>query len=74
MAMRNLGGIVIGGLWLLLLLAYTAPFWLPGFISWDFAVSVHLPGGRSMAAVLLAVMLLLPPFVLGIVTWRWLAR
>jgi len=72
--MRHAGGAVLGILWALLLLAYSAPLWKPGAVSWDFAVSVHPPLQLWMVGALAAVLLALPPFALGLVTWRWVRR
>jgi len=75
--MRNVGSFVLGVLWILLLLAYlayTAPRWMPGYVSWDFAVSVRGPGPDWLPAALIIFVLLLPPLVLGFITWMWFTR
>ena len=72
--MRNAGGIVLGGLWILLLAVYTAPFWMRGLVSWDFAVSVDPPSHTWVFIALAAILLLMPPLLLGIATWRWIGR
>lgn len=69
--MQNAGGMVLGALWILLLAVYTAPFWY-GVVSWDFAVSVQPPVRLWMVVALAVDVLLLPPLLLGIATWRWL--
>ncbi len=69
---RRLQGVVLCVLWILLCVAYSAPLWLPGFVSLDFAVSVEPPGRTWMAVVLVAVMLLAPPILLSVLTIRWL--
>ena len=71
--MHNVGGMVLGSLWMVLLAVYTVPLWLP-MTSWDFAVTVEPPGRLWMAVALAAIVLLLPPLALGIATWRWLHR
>ncbi len=72
--MRHAGGMVLGALWTLLLAACSAPLWVPGYVSWDFAVTVDPPGRTWMAVALAAIVLLLPPLLLVIATWRWLRR
>ncbi|HEX2081085.1 MAG TPA: hypothetical protein VHG08_25510 [Longimicrobium sp.] len=65
---------VLGALWILLLAVYSAPLWVPGYVSWDFAVSVYPPGRLWMAVALAAIVLMLPPLLLGLVTARWMRR
>jgi hypothetical protein len=72
--MRNAGGIVLGGLWILLLLAYSAPFRRPGLVSGDFAISVRGPAPAWTPVAVLVFVLMLPALVLGAVTWWWIAR
>ena len=65
------GGAVLAVLWMLLIAVYTLPLWLPGYVSWDFAISVFPPARMWMVVALGVILLLLPPVVLAIVTWRW---
>jgi hypothetical protein len=69
------GGAVLAVLWMVLIAAYTLPLWLPGYVSWDFSISV-VPPARTWMVVALGVilLLLLPPLALVLATWRWMLR
>jgi hypothetical protein len=73
MQRTRIAGMVLAGLWILLLAVYSAPLWYPA-VSWDVAISVEPPGRMWMVAALAAVVLLLPPVLLSIATRRWLRR
>lgn len=68
------GGAVLAASWILLIAAYTFPLWVPGYVSWDFAISVTPPVRMWMVVALGVLLLLLPPLALGVFTWRWARR
>jgi hypothetical protein len=69
------GGAVLAALWILLVAVYTLPLWIPRFMGWDYyAIWVEPPGRQWMAVALGVILLLLPPLVLAIATWRWMRR
>ena len=71
--MRLAGSIALGVGWLLLLLIYSAPLWITMFGNWAIWVEGDT-AVRDQAAVLLALVLVLPPVALAFVTRWWLRR
>lgn len=72
--MRDLANVLLTTLWVLLLVAYTAPLWLRRFATWDLWISVDPPSRNWIATPVLALLLLLPPMSLGLLTWWWVYR
>jgi len=72
--MRQISGVLLALLWMVLLVVYSLPLWFSRYASIDMHVSAVPPAPQWLAPVFVVIACALPPLVLAALTWLWFRR